>query len=1040
VETLTDTLSQPDGDLLPRLRTWAADPLVESALLVASESLHRRVADPADPSTPRERQRLRSGLLRYLTRMTTRPTPFGLFAGVAPATIGSRCEVVLGAVQPSATQTRVDMAVLLGVVRRLESRPEERGRMRLFPNALLHRVGERLVLSSADVYGTRDRRAVSLRATAPVEQALALAADGVAWDALLEQLCEAHPDAPAATVARMLEQLVEHGLLVSHLRPPLTAARPERDLAASLEDTAEGDGLRDAVARTSEADAEVGDERTQALHTLTARLRELAPTLDGSVIHVDAALEVQRCELPPAVADAAVAAAEVLARIGSHRYPAHLAEYHAAFVERYGPSAEVPLLELLSPEQGLGPPTGYLHPPRQHPLAAQSTTDTSDELTAVMAPPLARALHRGDTEIELDTQDIERIQAARGGTDRRPLPPSLDVTLQICAHSPEAVEAGDLRAVLAPFPVGPGGAMLGRFADMLGPTTTGALERLARQEEEHHPELAFAELRHLPHEGRLANVSVSPGMRRWEIAVNLPSRVGPDERIALADLVVGATADRLRVRSRRIAAEEVVVTQPHVLSPRTAPNACRFLLELSNARWHGVGPLSWGAASASPYLPRVVHRQIVLRPATWTLPPATASSTTDGGEAHAAIARWRAAWQVPRWVYLTDQDHRLLLDLDHRACVEELLRARTRSSAEDGERVTLEEMLPGFDDLWVRDESGRRYVAELVIPLRAVAPPRADDSPDGYGAGVDRQAVHAPVPMAQRRIWPGGEWTSLKLYADADAHDRLLTGPLRDLAARIEADGSGDALFFVRYADPAPHLRVRLHATDEGSAGALALLGIEWARELAAGGSIANVVVEPYDREVERYGGPRLIAAAERLFAADSALVLDLLAARAGRRLAADRLAVAVVTADRLAAAWGQSPAQRLALATRLSDRSAGGTEHRRLRAVLTELLHAAPTAANTDPPSDAAAILSAALARVSPTAQSTAAAFHAAQRSGEAWGGEQDLVASILHMHANRSGLDREQERTVYAMWRRVLQSSAARAGDQRTPATARG
>ncbi len=41
----------------------------------------------------------------------------------------------------------------------------------------------------------------------------------------------------------------------------------------------------------------------------------------------------------------------------------HLQEYRELFLETYGEQAEVPLLDLLSPENGLGTPTGYQQPP-----------------------------------------------------------------------------------------------------------------------------------------------------------------------------------------------------------------------------------------------------------------------------------------------------------------------------------------------------------------------------------------------------------------------------------------------------------------------------------------------------------------------------------------------------------------------------------------------------------------------------------------------------------------------------------------------------
>lgn len=40
----------------------------------------------------------------------------------------------------------------------------------------------------------------------------------------------------------------------------------------------------------------------------------------------------------------------------------HLTEYHVEFLEKYGVNREVPLLELLSEEKGLGPPPTYKYP------------------------------------------------------------------------------------------------------------------------------------------------------------------------------------------------------------------------------------------------------------------------------------------------------------------------------------------------------------------------------------------------------------------------------------------------------------------------------------------------------------------------------------------------------------------------------------------------------------------------------------------------------------------------------------------------------
>jgi hypothetical protein len=57
------------------------DPRVQAAIGVASADLAAALARtrPGDPKAPRVRRKL----LRYLIRMRARPTPYGLFAGVA---------------------------------------------------------------------------------------------------------------------------------------------------------------------------------------------------------------------------------------------------------------------------------------------------------------------------------------------------------------------------------------------------------------------------------------------------------------------------------------------------------------------------------------------------------------------------------------------------------------------------------------------------------------------------------------------------------------------------------------------------------------------------------------------------------------------------------------------------------------------------------------------------------------------------------------------------------------------------------------------
>ena len=138
-------LGTGDGHLAPEVRR---------ALAVASPSLLAALdrTGPGDPGWPR----LEGKLLRYQIRMSTRPTPFGLFAGVGIARWADRTDLALAG--PPRTRTRLDMEWLLRLVLRLEADPEVRRHLRLVANTAAFERAGRLHLSEARPHRLRAGR------------------------------------------------------------------------------------------------------------------------------------------------------------------------------------------------------------------------------------------------------------------------------------------------------------------------------------------------------------------------------------------------------------------------------------------------------------------------------------------------------------------------------------------------------------------------------------------------------------------------------------------------------------------------------------------------------------------------------------------------------------------------------------------------------------------------------------------------------------------------------------------------------------------
>jgi thiopeptide-type bacteriocin biosynthesis protein len=366
----------------------------------------------------------------------------------------------------------------------------------------------------------------------------------------------------------------------------------------------------------------------------------------------------------------------------------------------------------------------------------------------------------------------------------------------------------------------------------------------------------------------------------------------------------------------------------------------------------------------------------------------------------ATLADWLTRNSVDRWVSVGEAggvlaDNRMLLDTGRDWGRREL--ARQARALRNGQRLTLEEALPGVDQAWVTDERDRRYAAEFVIPVRL-------DRPKATPAGrIPRHRVDR-----DDRVWTGEEWTFVKLYGREQDQNRLITDPMAELLATLRDAGSIDLAFFIRYRDPAPHLRFRLHSTTRAAPGQVLSEVATWTARLARSELVGDVIFAPYQREVVRYGGLELLALAERVFAEDSDLVRGLLA----RPALPPAWTEVVACLDHLAGASGLTTTERLTLARALPSDPGAGVVFRRHRDELTDLLRDSVPS----PVRERVGRLGRELAETTTALTTRCAALNtpAAVRG--------EIIYSLLHLHANRRGLRLPEERLALGVWQRCL------------------
>jgi thiopeptide-type bacteriocin biosynthesis protein len=253
----------------------------------------------------------------------------------------------------------------------------------------------------------------------------------------------------------------------------------------------------------------------------------------------------------------------------------------------------------------------------------------------------------------------------------------------------------------------------------------------------------------------------------------------------------------------------------------------------------------------------------------------------------------------------------------------------------------------------------------------------------------------------------------------------------------LQAAGVLERWFFIRYADPEPHLRVRMHGAParlwSEALAALHRAAEPWLAERR----LVRLTLDTYEPEIERYGGAAAMPHVERIFEADSDAVLAMVETFTGDAGLAARARLALAGVARCFDAFGLAPAERLAAARRTRDalaaehrvskpfRVAAGERFRAERRGLETLLGGTP--GPDDPIAEGLAIL----ARRDDRWRAPIEAMRALAGAGALTEPLPTVAGAVAHMHVNRAlrAAQRAQELVLYDFLVRLDKAAAARA-----------
>lgn len=129
------------------------------------------------------------------------------------------------------------------------------------------------------------------------------------------------------------------------------------------------------------------------------------------------------------------------------------------------------------------------------------------------------------------------------------------------------------------------------------------------------------------------------------------------------------------------------------------------------------------------------------------------------------------------------------------------------------------------------------------------------------------------VVDSNRRIISGGfNWWNLSLYSQKNTQNELIV-KVYQLSKSMKEAGTIDKWFFIRYSDPNAHIRVRFQTTDSYNCKDFFQQLMTEIQNLIDDGVLITYSLCPYERDLERYGGPQIYEDAENVFCLNSNIV-----------------------------------------------------------------------------------------------------------------------------------------------------------------------
>ncbi|WP_293785073.1 lantibiotic dehydratase [uncultured Pedobacter sp.] len=853
-----------DAVVVEQTKKIFSDPLFMEAIYFASNDLYKALVqwlEGGNLSGDKEDRLIRS-LHRYYSRMCTRCTPYGLFAGCAYGEIEDEQTKFSFAKEKIRKHARFDMGFISELVKKISRIKEIKEQTLFYVNNSLYKAGERYIyVENITRDGIKSYNLSALHSSSYIDKVLSASAGGATLSQLENLLYTG--EIPRQSLGKFLNGLVDMQVLISELSPTVTGTDFTTNLIqrlAQLKNTAE------LVKPLKEAYGMLQKKNITLANHIEAgqKAAALVGYSFSGVIQEDVYYNMENNRLSKKTVKEITNLSERLFSASGPSITAHLEDFIRKFTARYE-QQEIPLVKAIDPDFGIGYGLAVSGISENMPLLKGlnlrmplgDSTGNKNAFSKLVAEKMKYYYKTGDKVLTIDDKDIDQLIKANTSAHKAQRN-SAYIFGSLLSQSTEELDKGNYKFLVSQLHAFGVGRLLGRFA--LGEEKLhDKLKQCFKDEELANPDLILAEVVHMP-EGHGGNVVLRPQFRRYEIPYMSSSSLDPDHQIGISDLLVSVRNQRLVLRSKKLG-KEILPQLSHAHNAHLGQPIYRFLSDVRSQQVNAGFQWDWTGYTDEQYLPRIEYGKFILARGRWKLKREKESLLNNPKAISDYFNEIRKQRKLPRYVVMVqDGDNELFVDLENTVCCQHVAR---RLKKQD---VYLFEFLNTPENCLIRDASGS-YNHQVIIPLGTRQP-------------IFKETFSHPQHqdiVVDRHFAPGSDWLYLKIYGGNKILEKLLTELIMPFALDATERMAIDKWFFLRYNDPDGHLRIRFHRSSNL---------LQWLSLLPdltvlldpylKNAEISNISVDTYSRELERYGAST-IEESESFFHADSIAVSNCL-------------------------------------------------------------------------------------------------------------------------------------------------------------------